>query len=145
MKRLVALIAIVLLLTACNMLAATPTPKFCTEIGCSSELTVNLSGNVPGEYTMQVLANTGESLVVFCRNGQYVDQGTPQPNNVLPACGPANVTLTGFAPDEATVTVIWGANGAITGIFRPAYTISEPNGPGCPPTCRTGAVSLTIP
>jgi hypothetical protein len=145
MKHLVFLFSTILLLAGCSILGGTPTPRACTEIGCSSALTVNLNGNVPGEYTMQVLANTGEMVVVFCRNGQYVDQGTPQPGDVLPECGPASVTLTNFAPDEVKVAVIWGANGAVSGSFRPAYTVTEPNGPGCPPTCRTGAVSLTIP
>lgn len=145
MKPPLSLIVSAILLAGCSVLGATPTPKFCTEIGCISVLTVNLNGNVPNEYTVQVLANTGEALVVFCRNGQYVDQGTPQPTDVLPECGPTSVTLTGFAPDEVTVTVIWGANGAISGVFRPAYTVTEPNGPGCPPMCRTGAVSITIP
>ena len=145
MKLFMSLLVSAILLAGCSVLGATPTPKFCTEIGCSSVLTVNLNGNIPSGYTLQVLANTGETFVVFCQNGQYVDQDTPQPKDVRPECGPAKVTLTGFAPDEVTVTVIWGANGAISGVFRPAYTITEPNGPGCPPTCRTGAVSITIP
>ena len=78
MKLLLSLVVSAILLAGCAVLGATPTPRVCTEVGCSSALTINLSGNVPGEYTMQVLANTGESLVVFCRDGQYVDQGTPQ-------------------------------------------------------------------
>ncbi len=133
----------VFLMAGCTSLI----PRNCTAMGCISQLTINLTGNAPSEFRLKATGNAGEESVAQCKDGRAVDDGTPQAGSIFSRfkCSSMGVTLRRFAPDEVTLTVYWGESGVLTGIFRPAYTVLQPNGPGCSPSCRSGAVTMMLP
>lgn len=101
----------------------------CTLIGCESGLEVQLVGTPPEAYRVEASA-----------------PGQPTPRVVectaTNPCGP-RVFLRDFTPESATIRLIVGADTA-TRTVRPSYETVQPNGPGCPPTCRQASVQIDL-
>lgn len=137
-------VAVVLLtavvLTGCGRLFGVPdAPQACTLIGCTDFLAVSLSEPVPDDFTIELTPESGETLFVRCSGGQRVETDS-SPGAECFADG-AHFPVT---PEHAHIEISW-----TTGFFEtdvtPAYSVSQPNGPGCEPICRQGTVILDLP
>lgn len=122
--------AILLLLaavsTGCSANAATD-ERVCTLIGCSSGLNIAIEGAADGPFRIE--ATDGSTMQEFdCPAGARCER----------------VTFDDFLPESVTVRVIAAGDTAIT-TSRPTYTTLQPNGPGCPPSCRQATVTARKP
>lgn len=110
---------------------STPPPqRACTLIGCESGLTVVLDDAPAEPYRVEVSApGETEPRVVECSSAS--------------PCG-GRVFLRDFTPESATVRVVAGGD-TVAREVRPTYETLQPNGPGCPPTCRQAEVRVTLP
>ena len=95
----------------------------CTLIGCTDGLTVVLRGDVPAGVTIVATAADGSQRTAQCESG------------------PCRVAFEGFHPEEVSVRVTW-SDGSVAVTVRPQYMVSQPNGPNCPPTCRSDRVLI---
>ena len=111
----------------------------CTVMGCLDKLEISLAGEVPQQFTMQILASDGTSRQVECLDGGSI---TESANDVT--CLPGLVIFHGFIPDKATLTITW-AGGQVVEQIQPVYEAFRPNGPNCPPECQTAQVQITLP
>lgn len=103
--------------------------QVCTLIGCESGLEVQLVDQPPGTYRIEASApGQPAPRVVECTTA------TP--------CGPS-VFLRDFTPESATIRVIVGADTTARTV-QPSYETVQPNGPGCPPTCRQARVQIDL-
>lgn len=107
---------------------AAPAPRACTKIGCESGLAVEVEGTPQGSYRVEVRAAGETPRVREC----------PSP----PEC--SQIFFADFLPAEVTVEVIAGAERSSRTV-RPQIEVVEPNGPGCPPTCRQARVTVPWP
>jgi len=153
-----------LLTTACapksdastNGGSSSPEPMACTEIGCQDGLLVQVSPSASwpaGEYAYaieiddQTITCTGTIPLPDCDS-----QGiTCDAEGVI-------VTVSGCAlppeehafgdvmiPEPATsvsVTITKDGTEVANGSWTPEYQTSQPNGPGCEPTCTSATVEL---
>jgi hypothetical protein len=105
-------------LLACS--GSAPEVRACTMIGCSDGLTVTVANAPPAAYTVEVILPDGSvrsgrcEVAAQCANGVFVE----------------NVSA-----EQVTVRIVSGASSS-SQVVRPQYTVSQPNGPDCPPTCR---------
>lgn len=122
-----AVLAVAFSLAACARQA--PPVRACTQIGCDDGLAVVVGGVPPdaGAYRVEVRA-AGETRVQEC--------ATPQ------ECG--RIFFPSLLPDEVTVDVIAGTARSSRTV-RPEPRTVQPNGPGCPPTCRQAEVTVPWP
>jgi hypothetical protein len=97
----------------------------CTLIGCIDGLEIVLTGSVPDSVTVEATASGGETRTAECVRSD----------------GCVYVAFEGFHPEEVTVRVAWDS-GTIAVTLEPAYTVSQPNGPDCPPICRYSRVVI---
>jgi len=117
-------------------------PAVCTEIGCSNNLNLQLKGNVPKEYDIEVTAPDGATFQAHCVDGQAsVEQSGEQ---LITCTESRSIAFENFAPEEVLVTLTWEGGNLIQS-FKPAYNTFRPNGPSCEPECKTGLVELYIP
>lgn len=101
-------------------------PRACTQIGCSSGLSVVLEGTPTAPFTLTATgAGTMESIV--CEEAA----GCP-------------LFFEGFAPSQVTISYESGGK-EVEQTFSPSYTRSRPNGEDCPPECLSGTVVLELP
>ena len=105
-------------------------PRACTLIGCVSGLQVEITGALPAAYSLRVDV-TGSSTAprtITC------DAGTQCANPVM---------FEDFTPDSVVVEL--RADTAVRRIEqRVTYQTSQPNGPGCPPTCRQAMIRIGL-
>ena len=118
---LILIAALALTATACD-----PTGQVCTEMGCSSGLTVEITGTVADSYTVKVDTEDGESWLRQCRRDE-----------------PCNLFFPDFTPPAVTVAYR-SELGVVERQFSPAYQAVRPNGPGCPPECLTATVVMEL-
>jgi hypothetical protein len=132
-------------------------PSGCTLIGCVGAFVVEFSGANPPDRFDVTLAETGGETVSFtCENGTLggyesslygVDMTTPGSRG-LSMCRDNGFQVTDFWPAEVTIDVQWGDPDQPTqGVLitmNPSYQISQPNGPGCPPTCRNTLITFPL-
>lgn len=121
----------IVLITACGgneQEAESPAPAqvACTLIGCSSGMRVLIEGSVPERYTVHVNAGSGTLRTLECTSGTACD-----------------VFIENETPTEVVVRITWGDHDREWTV-QPTYRDQQPNGPGCPPTCRQGTVAITI-
>ncbi len=131
-KRIVAaqtavVIIALLALGACELLV----PRACTLIGCAPGLTVTLSPVPSGAYSVELIVPGDVTpRVLNCPDPSHCAAGVMVFNNV--------------SAETVTVVVSSGAN-EFRRVVQPTYTTSRPNGPGCDPVCRQGAVTVVLP
>jgi hypothetical protein len=114
-------------------------PRMCTLMGCLDTLTVSLDGEVPEEYTLQLTGSDGVPIEVSCTSGEGSE--TAQGQSV--PCAGRSVTFN-VAPAQVNLRLTWDG-GALERNLTPAYETFQPNGPGCPPACRSGSVTIVVP
>ena len=102
-------------------------PTACTLIGCTG-LTVEVTGG-PGQtpVTVVVIAPDGSTRSATCAS----------------ATGTCPVSFPDFTPASVTVRVSIGAQ-TIEQTRQPAYEVTRPNGPACPPECRNARVTVAL-
>lgn len=130
------------LLTACssssneaadkNVSSDTPVVQVCTEIGCVDGLTVQLEGVIPSTFTVEAVVPGDSPILVQCSSDQPA----------IPCAGD-HLFFEGFTPEEVTIRISW-KDGQVSETFRPSYERVQPNGPGCPPECRQGHVTMML-
>jgi hypothetical protein len=111
----------------------------CTLMGCLDTLTFTLDGEVPEEYTLQLTSPDGLLIEVSCTSGE----GAETPQGQSGTCGGSGVTLN-VAPSQVHLRLARDG-GAIERNLTPAYQVFQPNGPDCPPACRSGSVTIVVP
>jgi hypothetical protein len=102
----------------------------CTDIGCYSGLEIQVDPAPTTRFRVEAFA-PGFSAVY-----------TQECDN------PASCTrifLPEFTPDLVNIRIIAGGDTTFIEAARPEYTESRPNGPKCPPLCRTGHVTVVVP
>lgn len=114
------------LLSGCNGLAG---PTACTEIGCESGLEVVLENAPAVPFRVEAEVPGQQGLYVF---------DCPDPAR----CG--RVFFAAFTPDYVRIRVTTAA-GTVARDVRPQYAEARPNGPDCPPLCRTATVAVPLP
>ena len=126
MRNRIATILLAGLAAACSSTNA-PDERMCTLIGCSSGLSIAIEGPADGPFTIE--ASDGSVMETFaCPAGARCERAT----------------FDEFTPEQVTVRVIAGGDTATT-TSTPTYTTLQPNGPGCPPTCRQATVQARKP
>lgn len=103
------------------------TQQACTMIGCSDGLTVLVENAPPPPYTIEVTPPDGQTRSMRCEAATPCDGG---------------LFFEGIAAEELTVRVAKGAESSTQSV-RAEYTLSQPNGPTCPPTCRQARVQVS--
>jgi hypothetical protein len=144
----------VLIMSGCDHatgpgLDATPLPtshvvEICTERDCGPTLAVRLAGVVPDAYSFAYETADGARREVRCQDGvgEYPTNHFDSMSHLL--CRTYGIQFVNLSPEEMTVTVRW-EDGEFSQTLKPVYRVSHPNGPSCPPTCRSGSITLTIP
>ena len=88
------------------------------------------------------------SLFVACSGVPLNVNASVDPERLRVDCPHAStvdfVDFGGFTPSEMIITVYEGKE-IYKGEATPSYTINTPNGPECPPTCRSATVTVNIP
>jgi hypothetical protein len=99
----------------------------CTLIGCESGLEVELHATPGGGFEVEALA-PGDTA--------------PRRFECDPAvqCG-GRAFFSGFTPESVTIRVLTETDTLVRSL-APVYDTLQPNGPGCPPTCRRATVRI---
>ena len=103
-------------------------PTACTLIGCTG-LTIEVTG-APAQtpVTVVVTAPDGSTRSASCTSATG---------------GTCPVSFPDFTPASLTIRVSTGTR-TTEQTTQPAYDVSRPNGPACPPECRNARVSVTL-
>ena len=128
--------------------ACDPVGTACTEIGCISQLdlTITADGHAVPEFSGSITIGdtefavacdgtdaTGSDAGVTCVSDGVVSVTFPE------GAGDVSWSLVGSDPAD---TGGFGYDGA--GTVTPTWETSQPNGPDCPPTCSTAAVTIAL-
>jgi len=133
----------------------------CTELGCASSFSIEFqrqSAWKPGAYSVKA---TVDGKPFTCSATIPLSCNAPDP---CPADAPFLLGLSGCAQDPsqhslsgievlqgsapASIDIEIAQDGSVigTGTFKPTYTTSRPNGPGCEPICESApSAKLTLP
>jgi hypothetical protein len=120
---------LILALLTLPLLAACEGPfnvRDCTLIGCRSGLAIELTDIPPGPLTLEVVLSGSQTQTLTCA------QHTCPPYFFVPD----------VRPDEVTLRITTTA-GTLTETMRPAWSRSQPNGPGCGPVCWEAKVTMS--
>jgi hypothetical protein len=128
--RLAAALGAALAAAGCSGSSAPGGARMCTEIGCSNGLLVRLAGTPAGPVRVEILGDGGAARHVY-------ECGKP----VECADG---VFFAELASGDVRVRVT-SAAGTLTHAARPAYVLTRPNGPDCPPVCRQATLTVPLP
>ena len=109
--------------SACNVVG----PDACTLIGCTG-LVVEVTGAASQTpVTVVVTAPDGSTRTATCTT----------------TTGTCPVAFPDFTPASLTVRVSSGTQSTEVTV-RPAYLLTRPNGPECPPECRNARVTVAL-
>jgi hypothetical protein len=142
-----ALVLLAALAAACTAPATTPPPpppppppaadpapppqQACTRIGCEDGWSVELADAataLPATYTIRVIVDGAVVASAQC---------TPERQ-----CG-EHVFLAGVTAEQAELEISSGPV-PLRWTVTPQYNTLQPNGPGCPPTCRQARVQVRL-
>ncbi len=124
-------IGVTALAGACAGSSASSAPKACTLIGCDNTVQLLITGAGASSVTRISVSAPGDTAISRTCSAS------------APCTGPNGVVFS-YAPDTLIVTLTTNA-GTSTFTEVPAYTLFSPNGPDCPPTCKTATVAITVP
>lgn len=134
----------VLALAGCSLFGTQQAPlRECTLMGCVDSLAIELVGQAPDEFTVEVIPDGGGAWEVRCAGGE-AQVRQPDDGSLGVVCRPGSVVFFEVAPEEAAVRITW-SGGETAQTTRPVYESVRPNGPDCPPECRVGHVSIEMP
>ena len=109
------------------LLACNQGPITCSLIGCGNSLIVVLSGApIQAQVTIVATGSDGSTKTRSCV-----------------AVGGSCAVAFDFSPPTVTLQVSYDSQ-TTTRTIQPAYTIQQPNGPNCEPTCRSATVSVAL-
>jgi hypothetical protein len=120
---LAATLLILLAGPACNVVG----PRACTLIGCTG-LVVEVTG---------AASLTPVTVVVTAPDGSTRSATCTSTTGVCP------VSFPDFTPANLTMRVSSGTQSTELTV-QPAYELSRPNGPECPPECRSARVTVAL-
>lgn len=115
-------------LGACKLFGA---EEVCTLAGCGNHGLFVQFDRAPAQPVRVEAVVRGEfqPVIVECADPRRCSRGVLFPS---------------FFPDVVRLRVLYGqANSERE--FTVSYSTSQPNGPDCPPTCRSGSVSMQLP
>ncbi len=118
----------------------------CTLIGCGDSLRVNLEPAMALPYRAALSFPGGQAVTFQCTSGGVQDRTGDGLS--LVSCDATAFTLQcsaapGYCSTSPVGVEVVGADGARrTATLAPTYNVSQPNGPECSPTCRSGVASL---
>ena len=162
--RCVALLLALGLNAACGSKTTTNSPDEepqhgCTNIGCSDGLSITLEPNANwphGRYEFELTINaqpskcTGTLPLRACSSGPALtcvgaavrigESGCALPPS---AHGFSELWLDG-APAQISITIRHDERELLQNTLKPTYRRSQPNGPGCPPTCNSAHETLRV-
>jgi hypothetical protein len=140
--------AVVLAVVAVSGVACREEPggHACTLIGCGDSLRVTLEPAVALPYRAALSFPGGQKVTFQCtsagvqdRAGDGIAYASCDATTFQVQCGAAP----GYCSTSPVGVEVTGADGGKrTGSLVPAYTSSQPNGPDCGPTCRSGVAAL---
>jgi hypothetical protein len=109
---------------------APPPQQACTRIGCEDGWTIDLSdaAALPATFTIRVIVNGAVVASQECSPAR--------------PCGD-HVFLAGVTSDQAELEIT-GGPAPLRWTVTPQYNTLQPNGPGCPPTCRQARVVVRM-
>lgn len=129
----------------------------CTELGCQDGLNIQINKGAdtwaPGKYVFEVnLDGTKSSCTLDlpfvndpdCLALVQLILTNKDPNSAPAGVVPASV-LTNIAATHATLTISLNGAEIARGDFTPTYSIQEPNGERCGPTCHVATDTLAVP
>jgi hypothetical protein len=148
-----AVIVVAAVLAGCSPPSDDAGNRQCTTIGCASAFQLAFdrrSAWAPGTYTVEVTADgaKGTCDVTFplaCSSKPRCT-GPVGWELVLSGCAldPSQHALTAVVfntgPAMVEVRVLAAGRALGSGRYTPAYKTSQPNGPGCEPTCRSAPI-----
>lgn len=114
---------------------------------CKDTLGLYLVGLRSDDFTLTATAPDGTRVQVHCVD--YTGQSVALPGRPRAECGrtaglrPQSILFLDFMPEVFTVTLAWDGH-EITEELTPEYSLYQPAGPDCPPTCRTGSAVLNV-
>ncbi len=124
------LLCIAMTTASCDF-GAGPAGKVCTEIGCSSGLTVHLPSVPTGAYKVELLFPMSDVAYT------YECPGTG-------ACK-QDIFFETYVFETAIVRVTTTNGVRTTTVSNITYVAHRPNGPDCPPLCIVATVSVPLP
>ena len=131
--RIVALVAAIFTLGGCDILGIGEPIRNCTLIGCTSGVTVTLSGN-PGESYRVEIIEAGSSIPTKVQNCSAGAQCSP------------TVHFADYQPQGTVRIRVVTSRGAVTSQPQNlTYDAVTPNGPDCSPTCFVALVNMPLP
>jgi len=136
------------LLLACVALLGVSCNWFgpCTLIGCGDSLNVTLQPAVGLPYQATLSFPQGETVTFRCTSMSFRDV-VPE-GLVSVQCSRDSLTIMcDSTPDycstsPVTISVVGPDGHERSGVVTPSYSVSQPNGPRCGPTCKSGKTSL---
>jgi hypothetical protein len=128
-RRVRAILALLGTITACSGLE-----EACTQVGCVSGLTVNLSGVPIGAYSVEVIPEGPPGTMTY-----RVDCG-----GSAPSCG-SQVYFHNVFVERAHVRVVSSLGTVTHAVGSITYRTTYPNGRQCEPACRQATVAVAIP
>ena len=103
----------------------------CTEIGCSSGLFVQLATAPAGAVKIEIVGSgPGSATYVF---------------DCTASTCPSSAFFRSYFGADPLIRVTTSAGVKETQFHGVTYTVSHPNGTGCPPTCKHGSVTVPVP
>lgn len=147
--------------TATATTTPAPTAKICTEVGCLNGLVVDVSagrsGFGKGRYEIDVVADGKKAKcelaipLVACDKGPSAKcTGDVKLSIGEAGCaldpkeqGISTIAIEG-SPAAVEITVKRAGKKIGAAKLTPAYKTLQPNGPDCPPTCKSGKETLSI-
>ena len=104
--------------------------KACTLIGCDDALTVVLDGAGAANVMRVEATAPGDTARVWnC-------------TTATPCTGATGVWFRSYAPATVVIRLVTDT-GSTSYPFTPQYTVSQPNGPGCGPECKSATLHIT--
>jgi hypothetical protein len=129
----VAMAAAIVVIGGCDTLGIGEPTRNCTLIGCTSGVTVQLSGNPGDSYRVEIF-ESGSSIptkVQTCSLG---------------ADCPSMIHFTDYRPQGSVrVRVVVGSRAITSQPQTLTYVANTPNGPDCDPTCFNALVNMPLP
>lgn len=103
--------------------------EVCTQVGCSDGVTIRISEERPDSLSLTIYLNddTEAFATTHCTNqNQHCILGIDEET-----------------PENVAVKIGW-KNGEFNKIFTPEYENFQPNGPECPPTCKSAFIEIDL-
>ena len=125
------------LLSIPAILMACEEPKYCTEIGCSSGLTLNITDSYgfPAGDTYGTITIDGEQIEYDCRDE----------NESAVFCGEGLIRIQIEGGELLSYSInIDDAEGAQVSEVALSFEEYQPNGEDCPPVCYTAEVEVEL-